>query len=338
MIKSIKFGTIDNEDISLYTLSNTHGDILNLTNYGARIQSMVIDNTDVMLGFDTLAEYIEDKRHHGAIVGRFAGRMKDAEYTLNGKTVSVDKNAENYQLNGGSEPFDKKVWSVHQINESENFIEFKYISPKGDGGYPCELIAYVKYQLTEQREVKISTKGTTADISPCNMTFHGYFNLNGHGDISNNILQIDSQSYVEINDKKLPTGKMLPTLNAHTDATKPIKLSEFYDKFVDQDVDVVYSLIDTNSNNSMKECASLISHESNLKLTVKSNAKAFVLYNAARMPEIIGKNKQAFNAREAICFEPQYFPDSLSIENFESALATKDKPWEMDIIYHFEKI
>ena len=186
MIEISDFGTFENNNIKLFTMTNQNGLIAKLTNFGAILVSLFVPDKngkldDVVLGFDTLEKYFtNDICYFGSTIGRNSNRVKNASFLLNETTYSLDKNERNKNnLHSGFNPYNKRVWD-YKLNASNNSVSFNLISPDGDQGFPGEFNITVTYTLTDSNELKINYHGKSNKDTIANMTNHSYFNLAGH--------------------------------------------------------------------------------------------------------------------------------------------------------------
>lgn len=186
MIEISNFGKFENSDVKLFTIKNSNGLIVKLTNFGAILVSLFVPDKngnldDVVLGFDSLDKYFtNDICYFGSTVGRNSNRVKNASFILNDVTYNLDKNErEKNNLHSGFNPYNKRIWNYF-IDELNNSVSFNLISPDGDQGFPGEFNITVKYTLTDDNELRITYNGKSTKDTIANMTNHSYFNLSGH--------------------------------------------------------------------------------------------------------------------------------------------------------------
>lgn len=186
MIEISDFGKFENNDVKLFTITNSNGLIAKLTNFGAVLVSLFVPDKngnldDVVLGFDSLDKYLTNNIcYFGSTVGRNSNRVKNASFMLNGTVYNLDKNErEKNNLHSGFNPYNKRIWN-YSLDESNNSISFNLISPDGDQGFPGEFNITVKYTLTNDNELRINYHGKSTKDTIANMTNHSYFNLSGH--------------------------------------------------------------------------------------------------------------------------------------------------------------
>ncbi len=207
-----------NTQVYLYTLTNRQGMEVAITNYGGAITAIKVpdrkgDFGDVVLGFDTLEEYVTNPRYFGAIVGRYANRIARGEFSLNGKTYHLTRNNGQNHLHGGNYGFDKVVWDAHEeTDQGEAQLRLSYESVDGEEGYPANLTAAVTYTLFGNNELRIDYRATTDRDTIVNLTNHSYFNLACSDTILNQELIIDESLRLAARAYELTSGRILEVL------------------------------------------------------------------------------------------------------------------------------
>ncbi len=213
------FGTAPGGDtVSVYTLKNAHGMELRVLDYGGIILSLTVPDrsgrsADVVLGFDSLADYVRASPYFGAIIGRYGNRVAHGRFTLDGRTYTLARNNGPNHLHGGVKGFDKVVWDVSPFKRPDSTgLTFHYTSPDGEEGYPGTLRATVTYTLTEANELIFDYQATTDHATPVNLTQHSYFNLTGDGpgkgDILGHVVTINADRFTPVDSTLIPTGEL----------------------------------------------------------------------------------------------------------------------------------
>jgi aldose 1-epimerase len=272
------FGLIsDHEVVDSYELTNKNGMQLKVINYGATITSLKMplkngEIVDVVLGFDTLEAYIasfnlEGAPYFGATVGRFAGRINEGTFGLNGKLLHLNKNSGNHSLHGVNDSFSQKIWKIENVNEGKNpSVTLSYISPNQEENYPGDLSVELTYTLSEENELIIEYKANTTEDTIVNLTHHSYFNLDGHqSDISEQELIVNSEKMLETTEENIPTGRFLSSANSSFDFSQPKKCPS--------KIDTTFVLEKENEFS-----ASLFNKKNNLKMAVYTNQPAVHIY------------------------------------------------------------
>ncbi|GKW45924.1 aldose epimerase family protein [Planococcus sp. NCCP-2050] len=210
-------GTVEGEAVKAFTVSNSNGVEATFLEWGCAIQEIRVPDREgkvenVVLGYETLDEYVNDQAFLGVIVGRVAGRIQQAVLTIDGESLELPANDGNNTLHGGSEGFHRKVWNGQaEVDDKEVRVRFTYISEDGEEGFPGRLETEVVYTLNEQNELAISYRAVTDKKTAVNLTNHSYFNLSG--DLKRNalehVLTMESEQFVELDSSLIPTGNAL---------------------------------------------------------------------------------------------------------------------------------
>src|ERR1051326_4468668 len=229
-IAQAPFGRMpDGANVDVFTVTNTHGLEVRVITYGAVIASIKTPDrngrfADVVTGFDTLEGYLTRSRFFGAVAARYANRIANARFTLDGKTYELAANNGKNHLHGGLRGFDKVVWKGAGFERDGNVgVTLSHVSPDGDEGYPGTLNVTVTYTLTPRDELIVDYAANTDKATPINLTNHSYFNLagDGRGDILGHVLQIDADRYTPTDETQIPTGEIAAVDGTPFDFRKP---------------------------------------------------------------------------------------------------------------------
>lgn len=338
ILENVKsFGILpDGKEVLCYVLKNKNGVELSVINYGATIKSLKIptninEKIDVVLGFETLVDYLKSydlpsPPYFGTMVGRFAGRINNAEFTLNGKQISLNKNHGKHNIHGGNLGFGRKFWRVMMINfENNPSITLEYTSLDNEENFPGELNAKVTYTLTENNELQVRYSAKSTKDTIVNLTQHSYFNLDGHlEDMKNQKLIIHSDKILETNKDLIPTGKFTNLKNHDFDfsSAKSCPIS----------IDNTFVLKDENA-------AILISKKNKLKMTVTTSQPAVHIYVGGNcFDHIKGKENSSYHSQSGICFETQNFPDAPNHTNFPASILRKGEEYSHQTTFKFENL
>ena len=230
MIEKTLFGKLDDgREVFLYTLKNNTGAEVKIINYGARVVSLTMPDrngnfADIVTGYDSLKDYINDNSFFGAIVGRYGNRINKGKFKLDGKEYQLTINDGRNSLHGGKKGFFKAYWNAEPVESKEGpSLKLSLVSPDGDEGYPGTVNATVTYTLTNNNELKIDYTGTTDKPTIFNPTHHSYFNLSGNfnNTILDEELSIDADSFTPVDSTLIPTGEIRPVENTPMDFRKP---------------------------------------------------------------------------------------------------------------------
>jgi aldose 1-epimerase len=221
------FGRLPNgAEVDVITLRNAGGVEISAITYGAVIVSLTTPDrhnhpANIVLGFDRLDRYVAESPYYGAVVGRYANRIANARFSLDGRVHHVSANEPPNHLHGGFAGFDKHVWDAEVANNG-NTIVFRCTSPDGEEGYPGNLDAQVMYTLTDDNELQVEYVAQTDAPTHVNLTQHSYFNLRGGGDrpehnVLEHCLAINANTYLPVTERLIPTGEIAPVANTPFD-------------------------------------------------------------------------------------------------------------------------
>ncbi len=348
-IKKEAFGkTADGYAVDLYTLTNGNGLVVKVTNYGAILTQLWVPDRngnlgDVVQGYDTLDEYVQDKAYFGAIVGRVGNRIAKGKFTLDGKEYTLAKNDNDIgHLHGGNVGFNKVVWGASEVRKDDAVgVKLTYLSKDGEEGYPGNFNCTVIYSLSNNDELRIDYEATTDSPTVHNLTHHSYFNLAGHGasDILSHELMIDAANITPVDKDLIPTGKLMPVASTPFDFTKPavigarigaddqqIKFGGGYD----------HNWALNNTDGSYAKVASLYESVSGRVMDVYTTEPGLQFYSGNFLDDTnIGKSGKVYNHRYALCLETQHFPDSANQPNFPSVVLRPGETYKSTTSFKF---
>ena len=329
------WGTLpDGITAKLYTLTNSRGMQICVSNYGAIISSIIIPvknkMIDVILGFDSAEDYISSRDlpafpYFGAVAGRYAGRIKKGQFVLNNKRYQLPKNNGENTLHGGVKGFDAVIW--HRLLTKEDrhdSIILSYTSKADEESFPGELCVSVKYTLTEENEVVIRYTATTSEDTIINLTQHSYFNLDGHeGNIDEQILLLPANDLLEIDAANIPSGRIIKAGDKGFDYTEERQCpAGIDDSFILHD----HAL----------PAAILRSKKTGLKLTVYTDQPSVHIYTGGNcFGRLKGKNGASYHNRSGICFETQHYPDSPNHPEFPDTVLRKEDTYRQRTVWKF---
>ena len=329
-VKRESFGKMpDGRDVDIYTLKDGNLEA-RITTYGGRLVSVIAPDrkgktADVVLGFDNVDGYVKDTSSFGSLVGRYAGRIANATFTLDGHAYNLPKNDGPNTLHGGPENFGKQLWTGKEI---PNGVELTYVSKDGDAGFPGTLTATVRYTLVGH-DLKMEYNATTDKDTVLNLTNHAYFNLagEGSGDILKQEVKINADQVIPVNAGLIPTGKLAPVAGTPFDFKKLTPIGKNIDAQDEQlkygiGYDMPYVL---DNKGKMVTAAEAYDPASGRVLEVLTDQPSVHFYTGNHMDGSIGKGGHKYAFRNAYCFEAQHYPDSPNHPNFPS---TELKPGE----------
>jgi aldose 1-epimerase len=339
-VKKDSFGQMpDGRAVNIYTLND--GELeARITNYGARLVTVIAPDrkgqkADVVLGFDNLDGYLKDTSSFGAVVGRYAGRIANGSFKLDGHEYHLPKNDGNNTLHGGPENFGKQLWEAKEI---PNGVELTYVSKDGEAGFPGTLTTTIRYTLT-RRDLKMEYTATTDKDTVLNITNHAYFNLAGEGspDILKHEVKINASKAVPVDAGLIPTGKLMEVAGTPFDFRKLTPIGKNIGAENDQlkygiGYDISYAL---DNNHKFVPAAEAYDPESGRRIEVLTDEPAVHFYTGNHMDGAIGKNGHKYNFRMAYCFEAQHYPDSPNEPNFPTTELKAGQTYHATTVYRF---
>lgn len=317
----------DGETVNLYTLTNRSGMKVAITNYGGRIVSIIVPDrkgqmADVVLGFDGLDGYLATNPFFGALVGRYANRIGNAKFTLDGKEYHLAANDGPNSLHGGLKGFDKKVWKAREIPGEHPGLELTYLSKDGEENYPGDLSVKVVYTLMGDNALRIDYSATTDKDTVLNLTNHSYFNLagQGNGDILKQEMMINADSFTPIDATLIPTGEIREVEGTPLDFRKSTPIGERIDaddaqlKFA-KGYDFNYVV--NRTGHGLTLAARAEDPESGRVMEVLTTQPGIQFYTGNFLDGTVhGKDGKVYGRRSAFCLETQHFPDSPNKPSF----------------------
>jgi len=330
------------EAATLYTFENKNGMVMAVTDFGATLHSLLVPtregSLDVVLGYDTPAGYEGPSgTFFGATVGRNANRICKGQFTLGGKTYQLAVNNGPNNLHSGLDFYSFRIWQVTEVTGSS--ITFALHSPHGDQGYPGALDIQVTYTLTEENSVRIHYHGIPQGETLINLTNHSYFNLNGHasGNILGHTVWLDADSFTRADETSIPTGEVLPVAGTPMDFRTP--------KTVGRDIDMDYEALNfgmgydhnwcLNNSGKFAKIATLTGDRTGLSMDVYTDLPGVQIYTGNFIQDEPGKNGVTYCRRAGICFETQYYPDSVNHPHFPSPIFRAGEIYETTTEFKF---
>jgi aldose 1-epimerase len=318
------------ETISLYTLRNEKGIQATISNYGGRLVTLKVPDrdgkfADIVLGYDSLEPYTKPNPFFGTLVGRYANRIANGEFTLDGKKYTLAKNNGPNSLHGGLKGFDKKAWQA-QITQKGQALQLTYVSPDGEEGYPGTLTSVVTYSLSNDNALTIDYAATTDADTVLNLTNHSYFNLAGHGNgkILDHELMITADRFTPVNANLIPTGELKSVGGTPFDFRQPTAIGARIDS-PDQQMQYGkgydHNFVLNRAGDTPTLAARITEPRSGRAMDVLTTQPGVQLYTANHIEgEIKGKEGAIYHFRGAYCFETQHFPDSPNQPNFPTTV------------------
>lgn len=338
---------IDGDSVNFYTLRNTNGIEITFTNYGQRLVSLHTPDKngvfeDVVLGYATLKEFVQNRNYYGSVIGRYGNRIGKGTFKIGDTTYNLIKNNGENHLHGGTIGFESVVWKV--VNSSENSIAFSRVSPDMEEGYPGNLDVEVVYTLNDDNELKINYKATTDKSTVVNLTNHSFFNLKGegNGDITDHLVMINADTYTPVDEGLIPTGKIENVAGTPFDFKTPKTIgrdidSDFKQLKIGKGYDHNYVINETPTNEDGLKLTAIITEPiSGRTMEVYTSEPGVQFYTGNFMNgSDIGKTGKPYLFRGSFCFETQHYPDSPNKPEFPSTILNPGEVYETTTVYKF---
>lgn len=336
----VKFGEVDGQEVLQYTLKNANGMEVKILNYGGTITDIITADKqgqkgNVVLSYDSLSGYQQKGQpYFGALVGRYANRIANAKFKLDGKEYTLAANNNGNTLHGGLKGFDKVVWTATPAGDSS--LQLVYSSKDGEEGYPGNLVATVVYTLTPDNGLQINYKATTDKPTVLNLTNHSYFNLSAgkESTILGHELTIKASRYTPVNDKLIPTGKL--------DAVDGTPMNFNTAKKVGADIEKVKGGYDHNyvldkKEGEMATIATLYDPTSGRVMEVSTTQPGVQFYTGNFLDGTLTNTRggQKYGKNAALCLETQHFPDSPNQPSFPSVVLKPGETYNQTTVYKF---
>ncbi len=346
-IETQEFGKLPSgEKVSLFTLTNQHGLKATITNYGGILVSLQVPDkhgtfADIVLGKDTLADYLAGHPHFSAITGRVAGRIADAEFTLDGETYPLEANFKNVStLHGGLNGFDKILWNASIIDDAcgNEKLRLQTIDPDGNNGFPGTVNCTVTYALLEDDTLEITYEATTDKATPFNITNHAYFNLGGHdsGDVLHHSLQIFADAVAPTDDMATLLGHRAPVVANYNDFREPIVLKDL--KTLDAGNADIHFFLDGARTPTPKPAAIVSDTRSGRTLEVLTTEPGVQFYAGLSLSEEgpeTGKGGVTYPPLNGLCLETQDYADTVHHPDMGGAILRPDQPFKSTTLFRF---
>ncbi len=351
-MKKEPFGSVGGQAVDRYTLTNCNRMEVKVLTYGGIFQSIVVPGkgnklANVTLGFDNLQDYVDKSPYFGCITGRYANRIANGQFTLDGTTYSLPINNPPNSLHGGFVGFDKHVWAATPFQTSKTVgLVLEFTSPDGDQGYPGTLTTKVTYTLTEQNEIVMDYHATTDAPTIVNLTNHAYWNLQGEGtsDIYDHVLELRAPQYTPVDATLIPTGAIDPVAGTPLDFTKPTPIG---DRIRDGHPQLVIGrgydhnwVLDRPSPSDTKLILAARVHEPDggRVLSIFTTEPGIQFYSGNFLDgTLVGTSGRMYRQGDGFALETQHYPDSPNHANFPSTVLRPGEVYETQTIYQFSR-
>ena len=338
------------EPVLLYTLTNANGLTADITNYGGIMTRLLVPDRDgklgdILLGYNTVDEYIAKTPYFGALIGRVGNRIAHGKFTLDGQTYTLALNDKPgdipCNLHGGNAGFDKVLWQAEPVlKDNTPGVKLHRVSPDGEEGFPGNLDVTVCYWLTNANELKIEYRATTDKATPINLTQHNYYNLRGEGDILGHVLTINASKTTPVDAGLIPTGELAAVAGTPFDFLTPTPMGKNINADNQQ---IKYGpgfdhnwVLDRKTAKDLELAATVHEPTTGRVMEVWTQEPDIQFYAGNFLDgTLVGKNGKPYQYRSGFCLETQHAPDSINQPKFPSTVLRPDEVYETMTVYRF---
>ncbi|MEJ5996065.1 aldose epimerase family protein [Pedobacter sp. Du54] len=345
-VKQIPTGIfIDKKEVIAVELRNDRGSYVKIFNYGTIINQFVVKNAkgesqDIVLGFDQFEDYIstsylENYPYLGAVIGRYANRIKNGKFNLDGVDVQLALNNTDNCLHGGNSGFDSKLWDIIEIGDKgQARVTFHYFSLDGEENFPGDLAIQLTFELTNNDELILTYQADTDEATPINLTHHSYFNLSATGDkIMNHLHQMNASHYLEQGLDSSVTGNTLPVEGTIHDFRTPRLIGSHWNEEMGYDQTYVLD----KEYGSLTLASKTTETKSGLSLLVYTTEPVAHFYTAKYLNVKNAKGGRDYQEFDAFCVETQHHPNAVNIPHFPNTILRPEEIYTQTTIYKIVK-
>lgn len=335
---------VQGKKTGLYVLKNENNMEVCITNYGGRIVSVMVPDRDgvmrdVVLGFDSIQDYIKYPTDFGATIGRYANRIANGKFKLDDVVYQLPLNNFGHCLHGGPNGFQYRVFDAQQ--KSDNEIQLKYISQDGEEGFPGKLACTVTMTLSDDNAIDIKYEASTDKPTIVNMTNHSYFNLDGDpaSDNGKYLLQVNGDCFTPVDSTFMTTGEILSVEGTPFDFRNPTALGERFvidNEQLKNGKGIDHNWILNTKGNINVSCARLKSEKTGITMDMYTTEPGIQVYTGNFLDgSLVGKKGIVYNHRAAVCLETQKYPDTPNKADWPSAVLRPGEVYRSQCIYKF---
>lgn len=347
-LEKMDFGSLPNgQQVDKYILRNSNGMEVDIITYGGIITSLKVpDNEnivrDVVLGYETLSDYLKSSPYFGAIIGRYGNRIAKGKFTLDGQEFKLEHNNGENHLHGGLIGFDKVVWSAKEVKKDSSVsLILNYVSKDLEEGYPGNLNTTVTYTLTNENSLAVNYEATTDKKTVVNLTQHSYFNLSGDFSktILDQVISIYADKFIPVNTTLIPTGELRDVANTPFDFRKQKPIGKDIGKDDEQlkkGLGFDHCWVLNHQNEGIQLAATAYHPLNGLYLEVFTDEPGIQLYTGNFLDGTLpAKGGGNYGYRSGFCLETQHFPDSPNQPNFPSVVLNPGEKYNSKTIFKF---
>ena len=345
--RRVDFGTLqDGTHVAAAELSNSAGMSVRIIALGAAIQSLSVPDrqgvrADVVLGYDSPREYVARPQYFGATVGRYANRIARGKFTLDGRQYTLETNDGPNHLHGGTHGLDKVLWKIDEVTSGPPArVVLSHVSPDGAGGYPGTLTITTTYTLNESNELSVEYRAKTDRPTIVNITNHAFFNLAGGGDVLGHRLTVFADSYTPVDATLIPTGERRNVAGTPFDFRKPHAIGERIRDGRDEQLRIGrgydHHWVISGPSGELRPAARVEDSASGRILEVLATAPGLQFYSGNFLDgTVAGKSGRIYRQGDALCLEPQVFPDAPNHADFPSARLDPGREYLNKMVFRF---
>jgi aldose 1-epimerase len=328
----------DGAEVFLYTLTNDRGLEVAVITYGGAITSLKVPDRagvlgDIVLGYETLDDYVRNPRYFGALIGRHANRIALGKFSLNGIAYQLDQNNGVNHLHGGFNGFDKRVWNASEEQRSDSAVlHLQYVSKDGEEKYPGTVSVVVSYSLFDDR-VRIDYGATTDADTIVNLTNHSYFTLKGEGTILDHELTLNADSFTPVSKDLIPTGEIKAVEGTPMDFRQGKRIGAEINEIAGG---YDHNFVLNNHDGSLRSAGRLYEKSTGRILEILTTQPGMQFYSGNFLDgSFVGKNGFVYHKYTGLCLEPQHFPDAPNHPNFPSTVLRAGQEYKQSTVFKF---
>jgi len=328
------------DEVDLYTLTNDQGIEASIITYGGAITSLRVPDRkgafgDIVLGYETLDDYVSNPRYFGALIGRHANRIGMGKFSLNGVNYQLPQNNGVNHLHGGFKGFDKRVWIAH---DDGTLLRLIYLSKDGEESYPGNVSAEVTYKLTEN-QLSIDYHASTDADTIVNLTNHSYFNLKGEGTILDHELTLNADTFTPVSEDLIPTGEIRSVEATPMDFRKGKAIGSRIHEPYDQlgfTGGYDHNFVLNDYDGMLRSVGRLYEASTGRVLEILTTQPGMQFYSGNFLDgSLVGKRGTVYHKYTGLCLEPQHFPDAPNHSNFPSTVLRPGEEYNQSTVFRF---
>ncbi|MEP6547703.1 MAG: aldose epimerase family protein [Gammaproteobacteria bacterium] len=344
------FGALaDGTQIEAVELENAAGITARIITLGAALQALLVPDRDgksedIVLGYARAQEYLDKPQYFGATVGRFANRIANGRFNLDGHEYRLAANDHGNSLHGGQRGFDKVVWRIDSVQSGPTAsVTLSYLSPAGEEGYPGNLHVQAQYTLNAHSELGVEYRATTDAPTIVNISNHSYFNLSGEASgrsVMDELLEIDAAQYTVVDEHLIPTGAQRPVAGTPFDFREPtaigLRIRDGRDAQIRYGRGYDHNFVVSGAAGHLRTAVRVTDPHSGRRMEILSTAPGVQFYSGNFLDgTTVGKGGKVYRQGDAIALEPQLFPDAPNHADFPSARLAPGSTYQNTIVYRF---